>query len=135
MDVVLSLESCPPRDRTPSVAKPQYVAEEAPSCMKRICVKILLIDLRKECRRMRVINKDGKKVEGNGCWESSDSQSSMLTLATAIEIAIASREYKIRFDSFSSCAEPWYKQKPALLCLLRSMQPDWTSNEVVVKRH
>ncbi|OQO08309.1 hypothetical protein B0A48_06179 [Cryoendolithus antarcticus] len=108
-EVLLVLGMCRLLDGVPCLVPHSCYTEEIVACMERLPKqKVLIIDLRKECRRSGICD---EFPNGTNCDSFTKQEASKLVMATAIEIDIASRHFDITIKgvmSFSACwAENW----------------------------
>nr|OQO18143.1 hypothetical protein B0A51_14735 [Rachicladosporium sp. CCFEE 5018] len=104
--VVLVLGTCRLKGSVPCLAPAEAYTEEVVASLERLPgVRVILIDLRKECRR---------NAHSEGCHSIGDIEAAALTLATAIEIAIAKQAFDIDFTKVISFSGVWGTQYYAL---------------------
>ncbi|KAK3642606.1 hypothetical protein LTR56_010654 [Elasticomyces elasticus] len=113
-NVILVLGTCRLRDGIPSVVNPASYTEFVVAALAMLGFKVLLLDLRKTCRR---------RANANFCSGFSQHELDILTAMTGLEILVAVREYNIQFCSIISFGEPWYRQFAQLRYLLQPVLP------------
>lgn len=114
-NVILLLGSCRKYEPMPNVENPTCDSEAVAAALEQHGHKVLLLDLRQTCRRHTSHPK-------SGCASHSAKESSLCTIATAININIALREYKIELKSVISFAEVWFRQYKALKVLVPCLE-------------
>ncbi|OQN97318.1 hypothetical protein B0A48_16382 [Cryoendolithus antarcticus] len=110
--VMLVLGMCRLHAGVPCMESPTCYTEELIASLERLPeVKVLCMDLRKECKRKRVTE---KSPLGSNCDEILESEAAKLILATAIELAIASKYFGIKFGAVVSYSAIWSRQYKGL---------------------
>lgn len=111
---ILMLGTCRKHSEIPSIENPICTTEKACAALEMEGYAVLLLDMRQTCQRHH---------DGTGCraFDTYAQESTLMTLATAINIAVAEIHYKIKFVGVISFAEVWFKKYSTLEQLVPSI--------------
>jgi len=112
LPVILVLGTCP-KFQDPNIVEPHCRTEKIIAALQMMGYRVLLIDLRKTCRRDRT----------NCRSFDNDAETNTLLVMTALEILVAIRHFQLNITSIISFAEPWSQQFTQLRKLLKADAP------------
>lgn len=94
--VILVLGTCRKYGNLFDVDKPTCATEQVVSALQMQGYKVLLVDLRKTCRRA---------TNDSGCLSFQSREAALLTMATALELQVAMDHFGIKFHSVVTFGE------------------------------